>query len=84
MKMFIDGKELTAEEQAEFEAWEDEQVGDSEPLTTETINRIVREIALGNEPAQPDTEQEADFRKRVAAQIEEIVAAGGEVDLRPE
>ena len=50
-------------------------------ISTMDMNRIQHEITLGVSPLRPDTPEEANFRKVLTAEIKEIQAAGGQVDL---
>jgi hypothetical protein len=66
---FIEGKKVSDEE---YEAMEREAMGDDDYLDTEDINRIALEVLLKRKPATPDTPYMADFRRRVAASLENV------------
>jgi hypothetical protein len=50
-------------------------------LTTEQINRITIEVGLGIDPAEPDSDEAAEFRAKVKPEIDQIREDGKEIRI---
>ena len=50
-------------------------------MSSDHLDRILKEVMLDMEPEVPDTPEEAKIRKQLKKEVEEIDAAGGEVYL---
>jgi hypothetical protein len=53
-------------------------------MTSDHLDRILEEVMLGKEPEVPDTPEEAKLRRQLEKEVDEILAAGGEVYLPAE
>lgn len=50
-------------------------------VDSDTMNRILVEVTLGRQPARPDTEEEAAFRRKMEIQVAQIENEGYTVDI---
>lgn len=53
-------------------------------MTSDRVNQILLEVVNGRDPAVEDDEEAAAVRAKIVAEVAEIRAAGGEVDVPAE